>query len=101
MAAAILRRYSAALTTTAPITIVSAVPTARVLVIGKILVAAGGASTITLTVGGANIATNFALSAGQVYSETGLVLLATETITATAGTASQLVVSVYGEETDN
>ena len=40
------------------------------------------------------------MSAGQVYTETGLVVLTTETITATAGTANILVVSAFGEEVD-
>lgn len=101
MAAATLRRFGVPLTTTGATTIVSAVATARALVVSKIVVAASGSSTVTLTVGGQPIASAFTLTAGQVYTETGLVVLATETITATAGTANTLVVSVFGEEVDN
>lgn len=101
MATPTLRHYSSSLTTTAATTVVSAVPTARALVISKICVAASGTSTITLTIGGQPIASTFSLTAGQVYTETGLVALATETVVATAGTASALVVSVFGEEVDN
>lgn len=100
MPAPLLRRYASSLTTTSPFTVVAAVASARALV-GKILVAASGSSTITLTVGGTNVVTALAMSAGQVYTETGLVVLAGETVTATAGTASQLVVTVFGEEVDN
>lgn len=101
MAAVLLRRSSVSLTTTSATTVVSAVPASRALVISKILIAASGSSTITITVGGSPIVSGLALTAGQVYTETGLVLLTTETITATAGTASVLVVSVFGEEVDN
>jgi hypothetical protein len=100
MAAATLRHYSASLTTTGATTLVT-VPSARALVISKVLVAAAGASTITLTAGGQSILTAFPLTAAQVYTENGIVLLATETLVATAGTASQLVVHVFGEEVDN
>lgn len=99
--ASTLRRNSVALTTTGATTVVSAVPSSRALVVSRVLVAASGSSTVTLTVGGTNIVTALSMTAGQVYTETGLVVLAGETITATAGTASQLVVSVFGEEVDN
>ncbi len=97
--ASALRRYSATLSTTTATTLVT-VPAAKALV-AKILVAATGSSTVTLTVGGAVIMSNMPLSAGQVYSETGLVAVAAETIVATAGTANVLTVSVFGEEVDN
>lgn len=100
MASPTLRHYSASLTATTATTLLT-VPTSRALVIGKITVAASGAATITLTVGGNNIATALSLSAGQVYTETSLVALASETVTATASVASALVVSVFGEEVDN
>ena len=101
MPANTLRRYSAALTTTGATTIVPAVAASRALVISKICVAASGTSTITLTVGGAVVAAAVPMTANAVYVETGLVVLASETVTATAGTASMLTVSIYGEEVDN
>jgi hypothetical protein len=101
MAAAALRHYTASLSTTSATTVVPAVATARALVIGKILIAATGTSTIAVTVGGVPIISGMSLNAGQVYTETGLLLCATETLTCTAGTASMIAVSVYGEEVDN
>ncbi len=98
MAAVLLRRNSASLTTTSATSIVSAVPSLRALVISKIIVAASGTSTLTLTAGGTVIANALPMTAGQVYTETGLVLVAGETLTATAGTANFLTVSMFGEE---
>jgi hypothetical protein len=100
MAAATLRHYSAALTNTSATTLVT-VPASRALVISKIVVAASGAATVTLTVGGQDIATALPLTAGQVYTETGLVALAAETVTATASAGNTLIVHVFGEEVDN
>lgn len=100
MAASTLRHYSATLSTTSATTVLT-VPTARALVIGKITVAASATATITLTIGGSAIATALSLSAGQVYTETGVIALATETVVATASVASALVVNVFGEEVDN
>lgn len=101
MPVATLRHYSVALTTTGSTSVVSAVATARALAISKITVAASGSSTITVVVGGQPIVSGLSLTAGQVYTETGLVLLTTETVTVTAGTPNVLVVSVFGEEIDN
>ncbi len=97
--ASALRRYSATLSTTTATTLVT-VPAAKALV-AKVVVASSGTSAITLTAGGSVILTGLTLSPGQVYSETGVVVVAGETITATAGTANVLSVSVFGEEVDN
>lgn len=101
MAVPLLRRSSVALTTTGATIVVSAVPAARALVIGKVIVAASGSSTLTLTAGGTDIITALPMTAGQVYTEAGVVLAASETLTATAGTANVLTVSAFGEEVDN
>jgi hypothetical protein len=100
MAASALRHYSLALSATG-ITTVCTVPSARALVVGKILVAATGASTISLYVNGNLICANLPLSNGQIYTETNLVALAGETIQANASIAGLLSVHVFGEEVDN
>jgi hypothetical protein len=98
MAASTLRRYSSVLPITS--TTLVTVPTARALVVSKILISSAGTATVTVLVGGANILT-LPMTSGQVYTETALVVLAGETITATASLAATITLSVYGEEVDN
>lgn len=105
MAAPILRRYSATVSAVANAftAVGSAVPASRALVISKITVTNGTAasSTFTLRVGGAAVAQSVALGPGGVYTENGLVALAGESVDCSASVASSLVVSIFGEETDN
>lgn len=105
MAAAILRHYNSTPSATGTTTLVT-VPTSRALVISKVLVASNGnaisSSIMSLTAGGGPIISNLAMTAaGQVYTETGLVLLATETLTININTASAFTCHVFGEEVDN
>jgi hypothetical protein len=101
MPAPTLRRYSRTLATTGTETVVAAVPAARALVVGKVTATTTAAATFRLSVGGALVAADFALNPGEVYAETGLVLTAGETITASASVASVLTITVHGEEVDN
>lgn len=80
----------------------------RALAVSKITVAnlAGASVTFTLHVGAAassatQIGTSITLAAGQVYTETGLVVLAGESIFASTTTTNGIAVNVFGEEIDN
>lgn len=87
-------------------TLVGAVPAGRALVISKIIVTSlsGTAITFGLQVGANNtnswIAQNVPLNSGEVWTETGIVMLAGEVILLT-GSAATGTVSVFGEEVDN
>lgn len=86
----------------------AAVPATRALVVSKIVVVSAVAQTVALYLGSSATSTTviawaLSLSAGQVYTETGLVVLAGERIYAQTNNAvaTNLVVAVFGEEVDN
>jgi hypothetical protein len=113
VAASALRHY-VAVASTAPSTVVAItsamVPTARALVIGKLVVTAattatygvytspsgGGASTYVMPIQ--------SMTAGAIYSETGLVLTAGEQLVLVVnalGSGGSVWVQIFGEEVDN
>lgn len=104
MANPLLRRYNvsptAANTNT---TLVAAVPAGRALAISKIVASAYGAASghITISVAGAGIANALPLVQTEVYTESGLVLQAGETIIVQSSAANAVMFSVFGEEVDN
>jgi hypothetical protein len=102
MAAPILRHYQNLMP--AGNSTLFTVPTARALVISKILIAATGTSTtstITLTAAGNWLITNLNLTQGQVYTETGVVMTAGEALVATTSASNIYALHVFGEEVDN
>lgn len=104
MATPLLRNTGGSLTTSSSATIVGSVPTARALVISKIVVTSNIATNITITAAGWTIANLLPLAANQIYTETGLVLQAGASLSVTSSAASSAnptYVAVYGEEVDN
>lgn len=107
MAVPVLRRYgsgafAAGLGTTT--TIVAAVPANRALVVSKIVVANSAAASVkfNIIVAGATYLVNgMSLPVNQVYTETGLVLVAGDTLVASTDTANGISVTLFGEEVDN
>lgn len=85
------------------VTLLAAVPTARAVVVSKLLVAnySSSASSFHLFVGGQGVAFSIPLAPGEVYTETGLVVLAGETVVVRQLTASTLAFHLFGEEVDN
>lgn len=100
MAAALLRHYSNFISSTSVATLFT-IPTSRALAISKVLVSASGSSNVTLLLGTNYLCVNLALTAGQVYTETGLVGIAAETFQYQASTSNVLTIHVFGEEVDN
>jgi hypothetical protein len=107
MAAAALRHFQTALSTTSTTSVLT-VPASRALVVSKLLVAyqgGGTAATMTLYAGSGGVSSiilySLSMNTGQVYTETGIVLLATEQILAQSNTAGVFSVHVFGEEVDN
>lgn len=104
MPAPVLRRYAQNLyVANTETTVVPAVPAARALVVSKIVVvnAAGAAVTFRLVVGGFFVAADMALGFGEVYTESGLVVLAGDLVRAQCSAANGMHVQVFGEEVDN
>jgi hypothetical protein len=107
MAAALLRHYANSLGTTG-LTSVLTVPTARALVIGKIVISCTGAATFGAytTASGGGLGYTFlplqAFAANSIYTESGLVLTAGESLLVNiSSVASNVFVQVFGEEVDN
>ncbi len=104
MPAPTLRRYAVipgtADTDTA---LVPAVPAARALVIGKLIVAnvSSTAASLAVIVAGTRIASGLVLQASEVYTEAGLIVLAGETIAVRTTVGTALAFTAYGEEVDN
>jgi S-adenosylmethionine synthetase len=96
-----LLRHTGGSLTTSNATYVNTVTTGRAFVISKLTIAASAACTVTVQLGSYNICTTLPLSAGQVWSESGLVLIAGETLGATCSVSSAAMLSVFGEEVDN
>src|SRR4051794_8664958 len=107
-APSVLRHYSSAPTTNVTTNISGAVAANRALAVSKICVANLDAtsSTFDLMVGAASgqavkIASQVTLAAGQVYTETGLVVLAGESVFLYTNNGGHVAVNVFGEEVDN
>lgn len=104
MANPLLRRYAVA-----PATVAAAntqytaltVAAPRALAISKITVVPTAALTFRLWVGGEYIAYDVALTVGETFTESGLVVLATETVTIQSSVIGGLTLQVFGEEVDN
>lgn len=104
MAASSLKRYSVlAFTANTTTDITTTVPANRALVVSKITVSntSGAATTFRLFIGGTAIAYDTPLAAGQVYTETGLVVATGEKVQAYFSTTNGGHVQVFGEEVDN
>lgn len=112
MAASALRHYTATATGSTILTPINSttIPTARALVIGKIIISSANTATYgayTAPSGG-GAAFYFmplqSMAAGAIYSETGLVLTTGEAliVAVTAlGTGGSVWVQIFGEEVDN
>lgn len=103
-----LKHYSSAPVTNVTTNITGAVGAARALVVSKITVANLDAtsSTFDLMVGAAGgqavkVASQVTLAAGQVYTETGLVVLTGESVFLYTNNGGHVAVNVFGEEVDN
>lgn len=104
MPAPILRRYAAGPTVAnTDTTLVPAVPAARALVVSKVVVSNYSAVTVKfiLFVAGAGIASGVTLAPGDNYTESGLVVLAGETMVVRSSHGEAIICSVFGEEVDN
>ena len=104
MAAATLRRYSGGIFAANTLTtVVPAIPAGRALVIGKIIVAnvSGAQLTFGIAVGGVFVASAISLAPSEVYTESGLVMVAGDNAQVTVTIANGVVASFYGEEVDN
>lgn len=100
MAAPQLQHYKGVTAANVALTVVPAVPSLRALIVTKVTVANGNgsAATVSVSVGGRPIVESFPLPATSVYAETGLVVLAGETVTVTTSQACH--VNVFGLEQD-
>lgn len=108
MAAPTLKRFTANSSATAntAVVVVPAVGATRALVISKIVVSnvsGNSAVVFSLLINGTAIApaVNVPLLAGEVYGETGVVLVAGDTLQVQSTVASGVQVNVFGQEVDN
>lgn len=109
MPAPILRHYKVASgAANTAFNVTGVVPPNRALVVSKVIAASGTSASqnISLFAGVDTTAVNAiaypTLAGAEIYTESAIVLLAGESLFAmTSGTATQLIVSVFGQEVDN
>lgn len=110
MPASKLRRFHlAGFAATAWTSVMGAViPPDRALVVSKVTVTNSSAANVTFSLGisntvgnGGKFADNIVLGPGEVYPETGLVVLAGEQINVWCSPSANVAVSVFGQEVDN
>lgn len=107
MAVALLRHYTSVISTTG-LTSVLTVPTARALVIGKVVLSCTGATNFgayTLASGGGQgifFMPPQAVTANTIFTESGLVLTAGESLwVQVVSITANVYAQVFGEEVDN
>lgn len=99
----VFRHYQALPTSTAAATFVNALPANRVLVVSKLSIAnvqGSSAGTATLGIGSTNLIAGLSLNPGEQWTETGLVVLATETVYYQMSLANVFAIHIFGEEVD-
>lgn len=107
MAARSLKHYTYAQVASGTWQAVGTAPAAGRALVGKVIVTVNAAATINLAVSAGVpvaadlIAASIVLNLGEVYTETGVVILAGEQVRIFAGVANAVNVTVIGEEVDN
>jgi hypothetical protein len=96
-----LLRHTGGNLTTSQATYVNTVTVGRALVISKLTVAANAACSVSVYCAGYPILNALPMTAGQVWSESGLVVVAGESLTAVTTVASSAYINIFGEEVDN